>query len=608
MLVLLHLFALFLLVGLGFYVFVADPRRRAHQTFAAFIAFLGIWTTKDLIFWNFYPRDSAASWWAAASFIIAFLMQAALVVFAWVFPENSRTPRRRAAVIFAPALVLIPATIFGMMWHKAGFEDGRFVIDLTPLAYAFVAYVYSLFFYGAYLLFKKYRQFAGTQEGQQVGAIIWGLVITGILKTLANIALPYFGYYELLPYSAIFVLPGVLIYAYGILNFKLFSFQTALKQFRLFPITYKIAISIASVAVVSFLIFQIPIAWWAFRNGMDYEAWRRYLVFSVISALVPNLLLLLLVLRTISRPLQRITLAAVDVSKGAYGTEVDLRNSNDEIGLLAASFNEMSRKMASDIDELNSLNEQLIRAEKLAAMGTLAAGVAHEVNNPLASISSLVQMMRAQEGHSVETRERLNLVSAQIERIKQVTQDMTNFARTRPAAKADVNINSIIRTALRLASFDKSFQELEVETLLDNDLPKVFADEDQLQQVFLNLFLNARDAVSERLAVSSQQSDPPNSTNSTNSTNSINSIDLSIRTSTTATHVSIEIADTGVGIDAVAAGQIFDPFYTTKPAGQGTGLGLAVCYGIVTAHGGRIEVSPNQPNGTRFSIFLPVEP
>ena len=344
------------------------------------------------------------------------------------------------------------------------------------------------------------------------------------------------------------------------------------------------------------------------RQGMDYEAWRRYLVFSVISALVPNLLLLLLVLRTISRPLQRITLAAVDVSKGAYGTEVDLRNSNDEIGLLAASFNEMSRKMASDIDELNSLNEQLIRAEKLAAMGTLAAGVAHEVNNPLASISSLVQMMRAQEGHSVETRERLNLVSAQIERIKQVTQDMTNFARTRPAAKADVNINSIIRTALRLASFDKSFQELEVETLLDNDLPKVFADEDQLQQVFLNLFLNARDAVSERLAVSSQQSDPPNSTNSTNSTNSINSIDLSIRTSTTATHVSIEIADTGVGIDAVAAGQIFDPFYTTKPAGQGTGLGLAVCYGIVTAHGGRIEVSPNQPNGTRFSIFLPVEP
>lgn len=580
MLVLLHLFALFLLVGLGFYVFVADPRKRAHQTFATFIAFLAIWTTKDLIFWNFYPRDSTAGWWASVSFITALLMQYALVVFAWVFPENARTPRRRAAVLFAPGLVLIPATVLGVMWRKAAFEDGRFVIDLTPLAYAFVGYVYFLFFYGAYVLFGKYRKFAGTQEGQQVGAIIWGLALTGILKTLANIALPYFGYYELLPLSAIFVLPGVLIYAYAIFNFKLFSFQTALNQFRLFPLTYKVAISIASVAVVSFVIFQIPIAWWAFRNGMDYESWRRYLVFSVISALVPNLLLLLLVLRTVSRPLQRITLTAVEVAKGAYGTEVDLRKSNDEIGLLASSFNEMSRKMASDIDELQRLNEQLTRAEKLAAMGTLAAGVAHEVNNPLASISSLVQMMRSQEGHSVETRERLNLISAQIDRIKQVTQDMTNFARSRPAARSEVDVNNVIRTALRLSSFDKAFQDLDVNTELGEGLPAVFADEDQLQQVFLNLLLNARDAMADGGS-------------------------LSITTTLEAGHIRVEIIDSGIGIDTEAAAQIFDPFYTTKPAGKGTGLGLAVCYGIVTAHGGRIDVAANSPSGTRFMVFLP---
>ena len=581
MLVLLHLFALFLLVGLGFYVFVADPRRRAHQTFAAFIAFLAIWTVKDLVFWNFYPRDSAAGWWASVSFITALLMQCAMVVFAWVFPENARTPRRRAAVLFAPGLVLVPATMLGVLWRKAGFENGEFVIDLTPLAYAYVAYVYFLFFYGAAVLFGKYREYKGTQDGQQVGAIIWGLAITGILKTIANIALPYFGNYNLLPYSAIFVLPGVLIYAYAILNFRLFSFSTALKQFRLFPITYKVALSIASVAVISFAVFQIPIAWWSFRSGMDYEAWRRYLVFSVISALVPNLLLLLLVLRTISRPLQRITLAAVEVAKGGYGTEVDLRKSNDEIGLLASSFNEMSRKMASDIDELQRLNEQLIRAEKLAAMGTLAAGVAHEVNNPLASISSLVQMMRSESGHSVETRERLNLISAQIDRIKQVTEDMTNFARTRPAARADVDINEVLRTALRLATFDKEFQDLKVETDLAAGLPTVLADEDQLQQVFLNLFLNARDAMTAggTLVITTASQDRDS--------------------------VRVEIADSGVGIDAAVAGQIFDPFYTTKPAGKGTGLGLAVCYGIVTAHGGRIEVAANSPAGTRFSVYLP---
>ena len=396
-----------------------------------------------------------------------------------------------------------------------------------------------------------------------------------------NIALPWLGNYDLLPYSSIFVLPGVLIYAYAILNFKLFSLQTALNQFRLFPITYKIALSIATVAIASFLIFQIPIAWWAFRNGMDYEAWRRYLVFSVISALVPNLLLVLLVLRTISRPLQRITLAAVEVTKGGYGSQVDLRQSNDEIGLLADSFNEMSRKMASDIDELHRLNEQLIRAEKLAAMGTLAAGVAHEVNNPLASISSLVQMMRVAEGHSDETRERLSLISTQIDRIRQVTNDMTNFAHSRPAAKTMIDLGRTIETSLRLASFDRGFADLDVVTELERDLPAVYADEDQMQQVFLNLFLNARDAM------------PDGGT-------------LTVKTECDTEVVTVEVSDSGRGIDDAASKKIFDPFFTTKPAGKGTGLGLAVCYGIVTAHGGRVEYSENYPSGTVFRVILPI--
>ena len=495
MLVLLHLVSLFLLVGLGFYVFVANPRNRAHQTFAAFIAFLAIWTTKDLIFWNFYPRDAAAGWWAAVSFITALMMQFSLVVFAWVFPENGRTPKTKIAILFAPGIVLIPAALFGLLWERSGFVDGLFVIELTPLAYAFVAYVYIIFTFGAAILFQKYRKYRGTQSGQQVGALIWGLIITGVLKTIVNIALPFFGYYGLLPFSSIFVLPGVLIYAYAILNFKLFSLQTALAQFRLFPVAYKVAISIASVAVASFIIFQIPIAWWSFHNGMDTEAWRRYLVFSVISALVPNLLLVLLILRTISRPLQRLTLAAVSVAKGAYGTEVDLRKTNDEIGLLADSFNEMSRKMAADIDELKLLNDQLIRTEKLAAMGTLAAGVAHEVNNPLASISSLVQIMRKQEGHSPDTREKLMLISEQIDRIKQVTVDMTDFARIRTAAKSSVDMNEVVRHALRLASFDKKFLLIETHLQLAENITTLVADEDQLQQVVLNLILNARDAM-----------------------------------------------------------------------------------------------------------------
>lgn len=582
MLVLFHLFALSLLVLLGFYVFVADPRCRANQTFAAFIAFLALWTTKDLVFWNFQNEFGEAGWWAASSFIIALLMQFALVVFAWVFPENARTPRRRASILFAPGLVLIPAAFFGFLWNDVGIRNGRFHIELSPLAYAFVAYVYFVFFYGAAVLYGKYRRFAGTQKGQQVGAILWGLAITGILKTLANIALPFFGVFWLLPYSSILVLPGVLVYAYAISNFRLFSLQTALAQFRLFPITYKIALSIASVAILSFLIFQIPIVWWAFRDGVTFDAWRKYLVFSFISAFVPNLLLVLMIIRTISRPLQRITLAAVGVANGEYGKQADLRKSNDEIGLLADSFNEMSRKMASDIERLKAMNERLARTERLAAMGTLAAGVAHEVNNPLASISSLVQMMRAQADASDEDREKFDIISSQIRRITQVTKDLTEFARARPAAKTPVDVNDIIRAALRLASFDETFQTLNVITHMAENLPPVLADSGHMQQVFLNLILNARDAMPE-------------------------GGDLTIETDASDSEVFIRVSDNGMGVDDKNAAQIFDPFFSTKPAGKGTGLGLSVCYGIVTAHDGRIEMEePQMGRGASFLIILPV--
>src|SRR5690606_14669333 len=147
------------------------------------------------------------------SFLIALLMNFVLVVFAWVFPENSRTPRRKAAILLAPAIIFAPATALGLLWERVGFIDGQFGIKLTPLAYAFVVYVYFLFFYGSIVLFKKYRKYRGTESGSQLGAVLLGLGITGALKTAANIVFPLFGNYELIPLSSIFVLPGVLIYA-----------------------------------------------------------------------------------------------------------------------------------------------------------------------------------------------------------------------------------------------------------------------------------------------------------------------------------------------------------------------------------------------------------
>jgi two-component system NtrC family sensor kinase len=139
----------------------------------------------------------------------------------------------------------------------------------------------------------------------------------------------------------------------------------------------------------------------------------------------------------------------------------------------------------------------------------------------------------------------------------------------------------VIETSLRLASFDKSFQRLQLKKEYAENLPRVFADHDQLQQVFLNLFLNARDAM-------------------------LIGGELFVKTSQSNKEIQALIADSGNGIEEKNLKQIFDPFFTTKPAGKGTGLGLAVCYGIVTAHGGKIEVAPNGDGGTKFIVSLPV--
>jgi len=582
MLLALLLVSLFTLVLLGFYVFVAAPRSRAHQTFAAFIACLALWTINDILMWGFGGGRALAAWWAGSSFALALMLQLAFVIFAWVFPENAEVPVRRAAVMFAPGAVLVPAALAGLMWERIDFDGADFRIRLTPLAYAFGLYIYGLFAYGFAVLLAKRGRYRGTLWGKQLGAILWALVVTATLKTVANIALPLAGVYTLLPVGSVFVLVGAVIYAYAITNFRLFSIQSALDQFRLFPIAYKVAFSIGAVAVLSFALFQIPIVWWSFADR-GAEAWKRYLVFSVITALVPNLILVALVIRIISRPLRRLTEAAVDVAGGAYGTQVELK-SNDEVGLLAASFNEMSRKMAEDIERLRSMSEQLVRSEKLAAAGALAAGVAHEVNNPLASISSLIQILQSRPltvENEAESREMLRLASTQIDRISQVLRDMMDFARQRRPERAPLDVALVVESSLRLASFDKAFKRLRVSVGFDEDVPEVSGDADQLQQVFLNLLLNARDAMPEG-----------------------GELFVNLFFDAQDNAVVVEFADTGHGIDPEALPHVFDPFYTTKRSGAG--LGLAVCYAIVTAHGGGVTVEPNADGpGTTARVRLP---
>ena len=229
------------------------------------------------------------------------------------------------------------------------------------------------------------------------------------------------------------------------------------------------------------------------------------------------------------------------------------------------------------------------RAEKLAAVGRLAAGVVHEINNPLATISACAESLehRVEEGafsgsDAVEDlNEYLGLIKSEAFRCKSITTGLLDFSRLRAGERIPLEVGDILRSSSNLISHQKRGEYIDFSVEVEADLPMVNADGGQLQQAIIALATNAVDAMPEGGRLTFRASSNPKS-------------------------VIIEIEDTGVGIPVEDMSKIFEPFFTTKEVGKGTGLGLAVCYGIITDHGGRLNVRSTLGKGTTFTILLPV--
>ena len=580
MLLTILLVSLAVTLALGFYVIITAPNEAINRTFASFIGMMILWIVKDIAFWVFHKDDENSVWWGLTSFLIGTSLQIPLLLFAEVFPENARPRWKRIGLLAAPLLLLIPLQFMGHLWHNIGFAHSEFHIRLKPAAYVFGGYNAVLLTIGITQLVQKYRKYKGTLWGQQLAAVILGVIVTGVLIVPAGNLLPAMGIYTFLPFSSVFIVAGTLIYAYAITNFKLFSLQTAVDQLRLFPITYKISIAVAAISLLGFFLMQVPVAIWAFDS--DDPGWQKFLVFAPIAGLIPSLILILVIVKILSRPLRELTEKTLEVARGNYGAEIELAR-NDELGVLAKSFNSMSQQMAADIARLKEIHQALIRTEKLATAGTLATGVAHEVNNPLASISSLVQSLqsRAQDERDRET---LRVILTQITRITNVLRSLMDFARPQTPTRTATDLNQVLAKSLELARFDKRFKQLDVQVNFSDHLPRLPLDSDQMQQVFLNLLLNARDAIDDRGQDGNGE--------------------IKVTTRRDAHEIIVEIADNGIGIASENLERIFDPFFSTKPSGKGTGLGLAVSHSIVAAHGGRIAITP-QVQGTIVIVAFP---
>ncbi|MGD0670719.1 MAG: ATP-binding protein [Candidatus Binatus sp.] len=257
------------------------------------------------------------------------------------------------------------------------------------------------------------------------------------------------------------------------------------------------------------------------------------------------------------------------------------------IALITYGKKEFIQMILRDVTQRRDMLDSLIKAERLAAAGTFAAGVAHEVNNPLASISSLVQSILTGE-NDPQRRTTLHTILSQITRISSTLKDLVNFARPTTAQRKPVDVNGLIGETLRLISYNTRFSGIQVEPILDPDLRRAFADDNEIQQVLLNLLFNAADASPAQGGVIKVI---------TENQRAGQGADKSRR-------VVIKVVDNGIGIPREYLERVFDPFFTTKPAGAGVGLGLSLCQRMILSNQGTIRVDSEVGHGTTITITL----
>jgi signal transduction histidine kinase len=325
---------------------------------------------------------------------------------------------------------------------------------------------------------------------------------------------------------------------------------------------------------------------------------RIVVLFSILTAFTFIVIGSLLLTRYLVKPLERMIKATEDITEGYFPQDLEPTGRN-EIGTLSASLSRMADKLREDrkqieqyIHSLEKTNRQLkeaqdevLRSEKLASVGKLAAGVAHEIGNPIGIILGYTEILRHNMNQQEENLDTLKRMENEIMRIDKIIRELLSFSRPSKTTLHSIQTNSLIEETVSLISHQKAFHAIELELKLQERLPPIMGDEQQFQQVMINLFINAMDAMPQggKLTITTEPySDGYNPSG-----------------------VRMIIRDTGVGIEKEHLNKIFDPFYTTKSPGKGTGLGLSVSLRIIESFGGKISVESSPEKGTTFTIILP---
>jgi two-component system NtrC family sensor kinase len=336
----------------------------------------------------------------------------------------------------------------------------------------------------------------------------------------------------------------------------------------------------------------------------------RVLLVTAVEIALISLFIIYFTRRFLSRPIDKLIEGTKAISQMELDKPLHIGHSSEELDELARSFDAMRERLRTALGEINqfTLNletkveertqqlkvaqKKLMQSDRLASLGQLSASVAHEINNPVSGVlnlSMLMQRILKADGippNRIEDfRKYLSQVTSETARVGRIVSDLLAFSRRSKPQRVPGDLNRVVKLTLSLVEPKMKLSNVRVESKFCEDLPAVPCDPSQLQQVVLNLVLNAAEATQSRAERR-----------------------IEVSTETAGAMVLLRISDNGEGIPPENLGKIFNPFFTTKPEGKGVGLGLAVFYGIVEAHGGDIEVASTAGEGTTFTVSLPIEP
>ena len=333
-------------------------------------------------------------------------------------------------------------------------------------------------------------------------------------------------------------------------------------------------------------------------------------VFSLGFVIIAAFCVSFFVHRWVYVPLRDLETGAKSLSSGNLEQLIPVRSS-DEFGQLATSFNAMTvalgnsqeelrewartleQKVKERTEKLRIAEAEAARGEKLASVGLLAAGIAHELNSPLTGILTFSHLIRKKTPDGTPEAEDLDLIIGETKRCAAIIRRLLDFAREKAPEKKFADLNRVVEETVQLIERPAHLRDIEINLDLDRDLPRVWLDTDLIKQVIMNILVNAQHAIDDQgsITIRSRQCREPRS-----SEPGMAPVPM----------VEVAIIDTGCGISEKDLKRIFDPFFTTKEVGKGTGLGLSVSHGIVRAHGGSIEVESRVGEGSTFRIYLPL--